>query len=154
MSEESITVVLKPEDDTEAILEKVRMAGVQQVNLIVPPGTRALQMLGGFTMLRKACDITGIDVTIYSTDEKTCDMAKVCRFDVVRLEQEGRPPEARPPVEELPRIVVSTRPPEPDRTMVAPAPVAEAPGAGRPTGVDERLRGLPTRTWPSSMPWS
>jgi len=142
MPEESVTIVLKPEDDTETILEKIRTAGVQQVNLIVPPGTKALQMLGGFTMLRKACDITGIDVTIYSIDEKTCDMAKVCRFDVVRLEPEGRPQEVRPVAEELPRIVVSTRPPQPAREMAAPGPTAGALAAEKPAPMDERLRGL------------
>jgi hypothetical protein len=112
MPEESVTVMLLPEDDTETILDKVRRAGAKKINLIVPPGNRALQTLGGFTMLRKACDITGLEVTVYSDDEKARDMAQVCRFEVVSLEQEVRPREVKPPAEE-PRIVVSTRPPEP-----------------------------------------
>lgn len=128
MPEDSVTVMLMPEDETETILEKVRMAGAKKVNLIVPPGTRALQTLGGFTTLRKACDITGIDVTVYSQDEKTRDMATVCRFEVVSLDQDVRPRPAAPP-EEPPPIVVSTRPPEPE----------VAPAAGRPQGISERL---------------
>ena len=122
MSEETVTVTLLPEDDSEAILEKIRRTKAKRVNLIVPPGNRALQTLGGFTMLRKACDITGLEVTIYSTDEKTCDLARVCRFEVVRVDQEVRPREVAPPPEP-PRIVVSTRPPEP--TGVAAPPVIE-----------------------------
>ncbi len=132
MPEDSVTVMLMPEDETETILEKVRMAGAKKVNLIVPPGTRALQTLGGFTTLRKACDITGIDVTVYSQDEKTRDMATVCRFEVVSLDQEVRPRPAAPP-EEPPRIVVSTRPPAPG-VAEAGAPVGE-----RPEGIRERL---------------
>lgn len=111
MPEDSVTVMILPEDDTETILEKVRQVGAKKVSLIVPPGTRSLQTLGGFTMLRKACDITGIEVTVYSEDEKTRDMATVCRFDVVSLDQDVRPRPAPPPEE--PRIVVSTRPPAP-----------------------------------------
>ncbi len=125
MPDESVTIVLKPEDDADTILGKVRTAGAQQVNLVVPPGTRALQTLGGLTMLRKACDVTGVNVTIYSADIQTCDMAKVCRFDVVRLPAEGQPHDVPSPAPEEPRIVVSTRPPEPTG-VPAPAPT-EAP---------------------------
>ncbi|MGC8875136.1 MAG: baseplate J/gp47 family protein [Chloroflexia bacterium] len=125
MSDDSATIVLKPEDDADTILGKVRTAGARQVNLVVPPGTRALQTLGGFTMLRKACDVTGVNVTIYSADVQTCDMAKVCRFDVVRLEPEARARDVPPAAPEEPRIVVSTRPPEP--IGVAAPPEAEAP---------------------------
>lgn len=145
MSEDSVTVMVLPDDDTETILGKVRTAGAQKVSLIVPPGTRALQTLGGFTMLRKACDITGIEVTVYSTDEKTADMAKVCRFDVVRLETEVRPREAPPVEEEEPRIVVSTRPPEPIGERAVPAATAAAVIAEaeeEPAELDERLRDL------------
>lgn len=140
MTEESVTVMLQPGDDTETILEKVRTANTQQINMIVPPGTKALQTLGGFTMLRKACDITGLNVIVYSADEKTCDMAKVCRFEVVRLEPEARPGEVAAPSEEAPRIVVSTRPPEPEpRVGVGPAVVGEAAG---PVVSEERLQEL------------
>ncbi len=125
MSEETVTITLLPEDDSEAILEKVRRARAKRINLIVPPGNRALQTLGGFTMLRKACDITGLDLTIYSTDEKVCDLARVCRFEVVRVDQEVRPREVAPPPEP-PRIVVSTRPPEPTGVAVAPGVEEEA----------------------------
>lgn len=142
MSEDSVTVMLQPTDNTEAILERVRTAGADRVSLIVPPDTTALQTLGGFTMLRKACDITGIDVTVYSADEKTCDMAQVCRFDVVHLDSEVTPPRAAPPEEEQePRIVVSTKPP-------APAGVAEEVVAAaeeipeRPAELEERLSEL------------
>lgn len=137
MSDDSVTIPLLPEDDTETILEKVRRSGAKKVNLIVPPGTKALQMLGGFTMLRKACDLTGIEVTVYSTDEKTVDMAKVCRFEVVRLDQETRPREVPPPEEELPRILVTPRPPEPIGVAAA-APAA----AAAPPGLAERLGDL------------
>ncbi|MBN1484600.1 MAG: baseplate J/gp47 family protein [Chloroflexia bacterium] len=137
MSEDSVTVMLSPGDDTETILEKVRTTGAQKISLIVPPGNKALQTLGGFTMLRKACDITGIDLTVYSDDEKTCDMAKVCRFEVVHLDSEAAP-RAAPPEEQVPRIVVSTRPPEPEVGPVAPA--AEEPA--RSAEVEARLEGL------------
>lgn len=137
MSEETVTVTLLPEDDNEAILEKVRRAKGKKINLIVPSGNRALQTLGGFTMLRKACDITGIDVTVYSTDERTCDLARVCRFEVVRVDQEVRPREVVPPPE-LPRIVVSTRPPEP-AGVGAPPVVEEEVGREEavPAGLSE-----------------
>ncbi len=136
MSEESVTVMLMPDDDTEAILEKVRRADAKKINLIVPPGNRALQTLGGFTMLRKACDITGIEVTVYSDDEKARDMAQVCRFEVVSLDQEVRPREAPPPVEAPPHIVVETRPPEPAAVAVGEV------GEDRPPDLEERLSGL------------
>jgi hypothetical protein len=113
MSDDSVTIVLKPEDDADTIVGKVRTAGAQQISLVVPPGNRALQMLGGFTMLRKVCDLHGINVTVYSADATTCDMAKVCRFDVVRLEPEARLRDEEVSAREEPRIVVSTRPPEP-----------------------------------------
>jgi len=135
MTEESVTVTLLPEDDTETILEKVRRARGKKINLLVPPGTKALQTLGGFTMLRKACDITGLDVTVYSADEKTCDLARVCRFEVVRVDQEVRPREVTPPPEP-PRIVVSTRPPEPARAEAAPA-AEEAREEGLRAGLSE-----------------
>lgn len=134
MPEDSVTVMILPEDDTETILEKVRQTGAKKVSLIVPPGTRSLQTLGGFTMLRKACDITGIEVTVYSEDEKTRDMATVCRFDVVSLDQAVRPRPAPPPEEE-PRIVVSTRPPAPSGAVEA-APAAE-PSTARTRAADE-----------------
>ncbi len=138
MSEESVTIELQPTDDTETILEKVRTTKAQQINLIVPPGTQALQTLGGFTMLRKACDITSVHLTVYSEDEKTCDMAEVCRFDVVRL---GVEMPIRPVFpaeeEELPRIVVSTRPPEP----IGVAAEEEA-AEERPPELEARLEGL------------
>ncbi|MGC8960096.1 MAG: baseplate J/gp47 family protein [Chloroflexia bacterium] len=136
MSEETVTVTLLPEDDTEAILEKVRRAKAKKINLIVPPGTRALQTLGGFTMLRKACDITGLEITIYSTEEKTCDLARVCRFEVVRVDQEVRPREVVPPPEP-PRIVVSTRPPEPAGVAPAPAAVEEVREEAARAGLSE-----------------
>lgn len=141
MSDDSVTIPLLPEDDTETILEKVRRSGAKKVNLIVPPGTRSLQMLGGFTMLRKACDLTGIEITVYSTDEKTVDMAKVCRFEVVRLDQETRPREVPPPEEELPRILVTPRPPEPIGVAAA-APVAAPAATAGPPGLAERLGDL------------
>ncbi len=134
MSEETVTITLLPEDDSEAILEKVRRTRAKKINLIVPPDNRALQTLGGFTMLRKACDITGLEVTIYSTDEKICDLARVCRFEVVRVDQEVRPREVAPPPEP-PRIVVSTRPPEPAGVA---APLKVEAEAGR----EEALLGL------------
>jgi len=143
MTENSVTVMLLPNDDTETILEKVRTAGAQQISLIVPPGNQALQTLGGFTMLRKACDITGIDVTIYSDDEKTCDMATVCRFEVVHLDSDVAPRAATPAEEPTPRIVVSTRPPEPDlsfASVAAAAAVEEV--AERPSEIETRLEGL------------
>jgi hypothetical protein len=135
MSEDSVTVMIQPTDDTETILEKVRTTDAQQINLIVPPETKALQTLGGFTMLRKACDITGINVTIYSADEKTCDMAQVCRFDVVRLDSEMPVRAALADEEEEPRIVVSTRPPEPTGETIAAA-------EERPAEIETRLEGL------------
>lgn len=141
MPEDSVTVMLLPEDDTETILEKVRTTGARQVSLIVPLGNKALQTLGGFTMLRKACDITGIDVTVYSDDEKTCDMAKVCRFDVVRLESEVEVREAPPAEEKIPRIVVSTKPPEPDESLSF-ADIAPVETPVRSTELEERLDGL------------
>ncbi len=142
MPEESVTVMLLPEDDTETILDRVRRAGAKKINLIVPPGNRALQTLGGFTMLRKACDITGLEVTVYSDDEKARDMAQVCRFEVVSLEQEARPREVKLPAEE-PRIVVSTRPPEPAGAVAAAeAPEALEAPAARPEEIKERLGGL------------
>jgi acyl-CoA hydrolase len=134
MPEDSVTVMILPEDDTETILEKVRQAGAKKVSLIVPPGTRSLQTLGGFTMLRKACDITEIEVTVYSEDEKTRDMATVCRFDVVSLDQDVRP-RPTPPPEEEPRIVVSTRPPAPGGPSAEPA--AAAPSEARARAADE-----------------
>lgn len=129
MSEDSVTVMILPEDDTETVLEKVRQTGAKKVSLIVPPGTRSLQTLGGFTMLRKACDITDLEVTVYSEDEKTRDMATVCRFDVVSLDQEVRPRPTPPEEEEAePRIVVSTRPPAPGspEEAAAAAPAVES----------------------------
>lgn len=86
MAADSALIVISPRDSVETIIQKVRGAGAQSVELLVPDGTAALQALGGFARLRQSIERERIGLLVISSDERTLNAARLNQLDVVGVE--------------------------------------------------------------------
>ncbi|GIV98419.1 MAG: hypothetical protein KatS3mg057_3076 [Herpetosiphonaceae bacterium] len=102
-SPDSALVILSPSDSLDTAIEQVRQVEAPQVSLLIADGNRTLQSMGACEKLRQAAQKAGKSITIYSSDEKTCDAAQLCKLPVVRIEASVPGPTRgqRPPTERL-----------------------------------------------------
>jgi hypothetical protein len=81
--EDSALVFIAPSDSVDAIMQKIRDAGADSVELLVPDGTPALQALGGFARLRQSLERDHISLLVICSDEKTLNAARLNQLDTV-----------------------------------------------------------------------
>src|SRR5262245_11956192 len=112
MAEDSTIVFVAPEDSIDSVTRKIRGTGARNVQLLVPDGTPALQVLSGFLRLRQALEHDPVSLLVISSDEKTLNAAQLSKFDTVGVtgarvgppaaelgsRAVGRPPGGRPTV--------------------------------------------------------
>lgn len=88
---DSLLVILTPDDSIETAITKIRQPETAQISLLVPDGVRILQSMGACDKLRQGAQQAGKKVTLYSSDEKTCNAAQLCKLPVMRIDATVRP---------------------------------------------------------------
>ncbi len=94
MAEDSALVFIAPGDSVDAIVQKIRGAGTDSIELLVPDDTPSLQALGGFARLRQSLERDHISLLVISSDEKTLNAARLNQLDTVGVQgvRVGPPP--------------------------------------------------------------
>lgn len=86
MAPESALVVVSPDDTIAAIAQKVRDVRAENVKLLIPDDTLALQARSGFTQLCDALRRDRIGLLIISSDERTLDAARLNRLETLGIQ--------------------------------------------------------------------
>lgn len=86
MASDSALIVVSPSDSVDTIIQKVRGAGADSVELLVPDGTASLQALGGFARLRQSLERDRIGLLVISSDEKTLNAARLNHLDTMGVQ--------------------------------------------------------------------
>ena len=123
MAEQTALVMLAPDDSIDAIIEQVKKAGANHVDLLMPDGATALQSRKACDKLREMANRASIDLTLYTADPKIVRAAQNCQIMVVELDESALAP-------------VST--PTPSRPAPRPAPVAPRPASAAPVAAPVR----------------
>jgi hypothetical protein len=86
MADDSALVIVAPNDNVDAIVEKIRGSGADRIQLLVPDGTPALQALGGFARLRQSLGPDWTSLLVITSDEKTLNAARLNQLDTMGVE--------------------------------------------------------------------
>jgi hypothetical protein len=124
----SPVVVVHSDNSIAEILEQVRAAGAPSVQMIVPPGTTALQNILGFAELRLVLGREQIDLLVISGDEKVLTNARRAKFETILAPGVEQPrPIVLPPAPVAPPSPPVVAPTTPAVAPVAPATVPPLP---------------------------
>ncbi|HEY1014805.1 MAG TPA: hypothetical protein VGE07_18990 [Herpetosiphonaceae bacterium] len=138
MAGTSALLTLTADDSIDSIIDQVRKAGAPYVEILAPQGTAALLSRKSCDKLREQAQRAGIDLMIFSPDEKIIKSAQTCQINAVAVDIQALAPAAA-----APRPAAPAPPPaagNPDLDFLASleeVPAAPPPPAAAPRGLEQ-----------------